>query len=263
MLLFLSVEEETKNQLITMKHTLEIVAGPCSAESRDQMLRTATSLKKMGINKFRAGLWKPRSRAGGFEGVGEKGLEWLLEIQQTLNMEVYTEVALPNHVEAVLKADLDGVWIGARTTVNPFLMTELASALQDTKKPVWVKNPIAPDLRLWIGGIERLYAENIKNVKAIHRGFLLQSNEPYRNTPLWDICRKLKSTFPNLAIYCDPSHIAGRRDLIHKVCEQALTQEVDGFIIESHYNPDAALSDSKQQLTPEDLDTLLKELALK
>lgn len=245
-----------------MKNKIELIAGPCSAENRDQMFRTATDLKNIGVNKFRAGLWKPRSRAGGFEGVGEKAVPWLLEIKKTLSMEIYTEVAMPNHVEAVLKADFDGVWIGARTSVNPFMMTELASALRGTRKPVWVKNPIAPDLKLWIGAIERLLSEDIPNVKAIHRGFLLENNEPYRNTPLWSICKELRSIFPDLQLYCDPSHIAGKRSLIEETCKEALQQGVDGLMIESHTNPDAALSDSKQQLTPKELKIMLEKLGL-
>ena len=245
-----------------MKNTIELIVGPCSAENRDQMLQTATELKKIGITKFRAGLWKPRSRAGGFEGVGEKAIPWLLEIKETLGMKVYTEVAMTSHVEAVLQADIDGVWIGARTSVNPFMMSELASALRGTEKPVWVKNPIAPDLRLWIGAIERLLSENISHVKAIHRGFLLVDNAPYRNTPLWDICNKLRQTFPDLELFCDPSHIAGKRSLIPEVCQEALKHNINGFMVESHINPDVALSDSKQQLTSADLKRLLVGLGL-
>jgi len=236
---------------------LQIIAGPCSAETREQMMYTATELYTSGIHTLRAGLWKPRSRYGTFEGVGEKGLVWMNEIQQTLGMKVITEVALPAHVEAVLQAGLNGVWIGARTSVNPFMMCELAEALRGTDIPVWIKNPVSPDLELWIGAIERLLHAGVNNISAIHRGFTLVDNLPYRNTPLWTLAEKLRFYFPELPVLCDPSHIAGERAFIPEICEKALSLHTDGFFIESHYCPECALSDAAQQLKPADLSQML------
>lgn len=245
-----------------MKSELQIVAGPCSAETREQMMCTATALHASGIRTLRAGLWKPRSRCGAFEGVGERGLPWMQEIQQALGMAVFTEVALPTHVESVLKAGLDGVWIGARTTVNPFMMHELAEALRGTDIPVWVKNPVSPDLDLWVGAIERLLHVGIKQVSAIHRGFTLVDNTPYRNTPLWEFVGEIHSYFPELSVFCDPSHIAGNRSLLFELCKTALSYGADGFFIESHCCPEKALSDAEQQLTPDDLSELLHALQI-
>lgn len=239
---------------------LNIVAGPCSAETREQMLCTATALHALGIRTLRAGLWKPRSRYGTFEGVGEKGLPWMQEIQQTVGMAVLTEVALPTHVEAVLNAGLDGVWIGARTTVNPFMMNEIAEALRGTDLPVWVKNPVSPDPELWIGAIERLLHAGIKKISAIHRGFALADNTPYRNTPLWELADKISRCFPDIPVFCDPSHIAGNRSLITDICRKALSLHADGLFIESHCCPERALSDAAQQLTPVGLSQLLDAL---
>lgn len=241
---------------------LPIIAGPCSAETREQMMCTAKALHKVGINTLRAGLWKPRSRCGTFEGVGESGLPWMQEIQKTLGMAVLTEVALPTHVESVLNAGLDGVWIGARTTVNPFMIHELAEALRGTDIPVWVKNPVSPDLELWIGAIERLLCAGVKKISTIHRGFTLADNTIYRNTPLWELSDKIRLHFPEIPVLCDPSHISGTRVLIYDVCKKALSCGVDGFFIESHCCPEKALSDAEQQLTPDALSQLLHDLQL-
>lgn len=241
---------------------LPIIAGPCSAETREQMMCTATALHALGIRTLRAGLWKPRSRCGTFEGVREKGLLWMQEVQQTLGMAVLTEVALPAHVESVLNAGLDGVWIGARTTVNPFMMHELAEALRGTDIPVWVKNPVSPDLGLWVGAIERLLHVGVKQIGAIHRGFTLVDNTLYRNTPLWEFAEKIRSYFPEISIFCDPSHIAGTRSLIVDVCKKALSYGTDGFFIESHCCPGEALSDAEQQLTPDELLQTLRALQI-
>ena len=184
--------------------TIGLVAGPCSAESRTQMLETARGLKEIGVGILRAGLWKPRSRCGTFEGVGEEGLDWMREIQQKLGLRVMTEVALPCHVEAVQKAGLDMIWIGARTTVNPFMMHELAESLRGCDMPVWVKNPVCPDVDLWIGAVERLQQAGLKDIRIIHRGFCTVDSSPYRNAPLWELAERFHTHFPELPFYCDP-----------------------------------------------------------
>ena len=239
-----------------------IVAGPCAAENHDQVLTTATLLKEVGITSFRAGLWKPRSSYGTFEGVGTEGIPWMKEVQE-LGLKVLTEVALPKHVEAVLKADFDMLWIGARTVVNPFLMNELAEALKGVQIPIFIKNPMCPDMKLWLGGVERLRAKNVNNLCAIFRGFCLVDNGPYRNAPLWDYSEKFSSTFPEIPVYCDLSHIAGKRELLLELGQEAVKRGFDKFFLESHFNPDIALSDSKQQLVPADLKILLDKLLTK
>lgn len=235
---------------------LEIIAGPCSAESEKQVLETAEGLKKAGIKVFRAGIWKPRSRLGSFEGMGVTALPWLEEVRQEYGLEVMTEVATPYHVDCALKHGMDRLWIGARTSVNPFMISELAESLRGVEIPIYVKNPVCPDVELWKGVIERLKNVGIKDISLIHRGFCLLDNSPYRNTPLWNLCTEVKQEFGNIPLYCDPSHIAGRRELISDLCLQALKNNVDGLFIESHCNPDCALSDSLQQFTP----SMLKEL---
>lgn len=243
-----------------MKKAFSIVAGPCSAETRMQMLDTAKGLKEIGIGTLRAGLWKPRSRCGTFEGVGEEGLEWMREIQQELGMQTMTEVALPSHVETALKAGINMVWIGARTTANPFMVHELAEALKGTDTSVWIKNPVCPDVELWIGAVERLQHADIQDIRVIHRGFCTLDSAPYRNAPLWELTESFRSHFPELPFYCDPSHIAGKRELIPSICEKALSLHVDGLFIESHCCPQTALSDAAQQLTPQDLAGLMQTL---
>lgn len=237
-----------------------IISGPCSAESRLQVLQTARGLKAIGINTLRAGLWKPRSRCGSFEGVGEAGLPWLREVQQELGMRVMTEVALPAHAEAALKAGLDMVWIGARTTVNPFMMHQLAEALRGSNLPVWVKNPVCPDLELWIGAVERLRQVGLEDIRLIHRGFCTPDSSPYRNAPLWELARRFRAHFPELPFYCDPSHIGGKRELLADICRKALSLHADGLFVEAHCCPHEALSDAAQQLTPQALARLLNTL---
>ena len=243
--------------------TISLVAGPCSAESRTQMLETARGLKEMGVGILRAGLWKPRSRCGTFEGVGEKGLDWMREIQQELELRVMTEVALPCHVETVQKAGLDMIWIGARTTVNPFMMHELAESLRGCDMPVWVKNPVCPDVDLWIGAVERLQQAGLKDIRIIHRGFCTVDSSPYRNAPLWELAERFHTHFPELPFYCDPSHIGGKRELVAPLCQQAMDLNFDGLIVESHCNPDCAWSDASQQVTPDVLDYILNLLVIR
>lgn len=243
-----------------MKETFDIIAGPCSAESEKQLYDTASGLNGIGIRTMRVGLWKPRSRYGSFEGLGELALPWLKNIRHDFGMEVMTEVALPSHIEVALKYGIDKLWIGARTTVNPFMITELAEALRGVEIPVFIKNPVCPDVELWKGAVERIMKYGLSDVRLIHRGFCLQDNTPYRNTPLWNICSEVHKEFGHIPLYCDPSHISGRRDLIEGICVDALKYDIQGFFIESHCNPDAALSDSGQQLTPLQLKDLLDKL---
>lgn len=242
------------------QNKIGLVAGPCSAESHEQMLLTARGLSKIGCDTLRAGLWKPRSRYGTFEGVGDRGLAWMCEIQQELGMQVMTEVALPAHVEAVLRAGLNMVWIGARTAANPFMVHELAEALRGSELPVWIKNPICPDVELWIGAVERFQQVGIKDIRVIYRGFSTVDSAPYRNAPLWELTERFRLHFPDLPFYCDPSHIAGKRELLLPICEKALAMQVDGLFMESHCCPQEALSDAAQQLTPSALEELLSTL---
>ncbi|MEN6323618.1 MAG: phospho-2-dehydro-3-deoxyheptonate aldolase [Proteiniphilum sp.] len=243
-----------------MKHTLDVIAGPCSAETEQQILNTARGLKEIGVGVMRAGVWKARSRFGSFEGVGKRAMPWLNKVQQEYGMQVMTEVALPSHVEEALKSGIDKLWIGARTTVNPFMMSELAEALQGVSIPLFVKNPVSPDLALWIGSVERLLRKNSSDISLIHRGFCLPDNTPYRNTPLWDLTQRMCDEFPDLPIYCDPSHIAGNRSLLLQLCEQAVSYQYDGLFVECHYRPEIALSDASQQITPEELKKILDTL---
>jgi len=240
-----------------------VIAGPCSAESREQVLNTATALAAKGVKIFRAGIWKPRTKPGGFEGVGAVGLPWLKEVKQTTGMLTATEVATPYHVFEAIKAGIDILWIGARTVANPFAMQELADALKGTDIPVLVKNPVNPDLELWIGALERIYNAGIKKLGVIHRGFSSYEKKLYRNLPLWHIPIELKRRYPNITVFCDPSHIGGKRELVAPIAQQALDLKFEGLIIESHCNPDCALSDSAQQLTPEVLDFTLNMLVIR
>lgn len=240
-----------------------IIAGPCSAESREQVLTTAASLAAKGIKIFRAGIWKPRTKPGGFEGVGAVGLPWLKEVKQTTGMLVATEVATPYHVFEAIKAGIDILWIGARTVANPFAMQELADSLKGTDIPVLIKNPVNPDLELWIGAIERIFRAGITNIGVIHRGFSSYEKKLYRNMPLWHIPIELKRRFPNITVFCDPSHIGGKRELVAPIAQQALDLNFEGLIIESHCNPDCALSDAAQQITPDVLDYTLNMLVIR
>jgi len=238
-----------------------IISGPCSAESREQVLSTARQLKKIPeVRIFRAGIWKPRTRPGSFEGVGEKGLKWLREVKEETGLLTTVEVANPKHVELALKNDVDILWVGARTVVNPFSLQELASVLQGVNIPVMVKNPVNPDIGLWAGAIERMALSGINKLVAIHRGFYFFNKTPFRNAPMWEIPIELKRRIPNLPIICDPSHICGKRELLKDVAQKALDLEMDGLMIESHINPDKALTDPQQQITPSELKTLLGSL---
>lgn len=239
-----------------------IISGPCSAETEDQVLETANQLARKGVKILRAGIWKPRTKPGGFEGVGVPGLAWLNKARQETGMKISTEVANRSHVEAALEYDLDLLWIGARTSANPFAMQEIADALRESGKdiPVLVKNPVNPDLELWIGALERLYNAGIKRLGVIHRGFSTYGEHIYRNHPQWRIPLELRIRYPQLPIICDPSHIGGKRELIASLSQQALDMGFDGLIIESHCNPDCAWSDKNQQITPEVLSVILDNL---
>ena len=240
-----------------------IIAGPCSAESREQVLNTAQELAKNGVKIFRAGIWKPRTKPGGFEGVGTVGLPWLKEVKQKTGMLVATEVATAAHVFEAIKAGIDILWIGARTAANPFAMQELADSLRGTDIPVLVKNPVNPDLELWIGALERLVNAGVTNVGVILRGFSTYDQKMYRNLPLWHIPIELRRRYPNITMFCDPSHIGGKRELVAPISQQAMDLKFDGLMVESHCNPDEALSDAKQQITPQVLDFTLKMLVLR
>lgn len=241
-----------------------IIAGPCSAETEEQVLNTAHQLAKIpSVKAYRAGVWKPRTRPGAFEGLGEKALPWLQKVKQETGLKTTVEVAKPEHVSLALKHDVDIVWLGARSVVSPFVVQEIAEALKGSSVTVMVKNPIIPDLKLWIGAIERIYNAGIKNVMAIHRGFHYFETSLFRNAPMWEIPIELKRQMPQLPIVTDPSHIAGRRDLLQQISQKALDLEMDGLMIESHHNPDAALTDAAQQITPEGLEKILSELVLR
>ncbi|MCC9167140.1 chorismate mutase [Pontibacter harenae] len=240
-----------------------VIAGPCSAESEEQMLQTAREIRKdKRVTVFRAGIWKPRTRPGMFEGIGTVGLEWLKTVKQETGLLTAVEVANTQHVEEALKHGVDILWIGARTTVNPFSVQEVADALRGVDIPVMVKNPVNPDIQLWVGALERLNLAGITDLGLIHRGFSTPNNKPYRNHPKWETIQEIRSLVPEVPLFCDPSHIAGRRDLLQPVSQQALHLGVDGLMIETHINPAVALSDASQQVTPEGLDNLLTSLDL-
>ena len=240
-----------------------VIAGPCSAESEEQVMETATQLAMKGCHNFRAGVWKPRTKPGGFEGHGEKALPWMQRVKKETGMNVAIEVATPEHVELALKYDIDILWIGARTTANPFAMQALADALQGADIPVFVKNPVNPDLELWIGAMERLNQAGVKRLGAIHRGFSSYEQKIYRNAPMWQIPIELRRRMPELPLISDPSHIGGRRELIAPLCQQAMDLGFDGLIVESHCDPDKAWSDAKQQVTPDVLDYILSLLVIR
>ena len=240
-----------------------VIAGPCSAETEEQVMTTACQLAKNGIRIFRAGIWKPRTKPGGFEGIGEEGLPWLERVKNELGMLIATEVATPAHIEAALRHHVDILWIGARTVVNPFAMQELSDALKGHDVPVLVKNPVNPDLELWIGGLQRLNDAGIRRLGAIHRGFSSYDKRLYRNPPLWHIPIELHRRIPNLPIFGDPSHTGGRRELIAPLCQQAMDLGFDGLIIESHCHPDEAWSDAAQQVTPDVLGLIREKLVIR
>jgi len=234
-----------------------VIAGPCSAESPEQLLETAQGLKRRGIHVFRAGIWKPRTHPGSFEGVGTEGLKWLQNIRRETGLRICTEIASQRHAYECIKYGLDMVWIGARTTANPFLVQEIADALRDTDMPVLVKNPVNPDLDLWIGALERLNAAGIRKLGVIHRGFSPSQKIQYRNEPGWNIAVELRTRYPQLPFFADPSHMGGSRDYIRELSQRALDLGLEGLMIESHCNPSAALSDAAQQLTPDALGDML------
>ena len=240
-----------------------VIAGPCSAESEEQVMTTAQQLASKGCHMFRAGVWKPRTKPGGFEGNGEKALPWMAQVKKDTGMMICTEVATPEHVELALKYGMDLLWVGARTTANPFAMQALADSLKGVDIPVLVKNPVNPDLELWIGALERINGAGIKRLGAIHRGFSSYEKKLYRNLPMWQIPIELHRRLPELPIFCDPSHISGRRDLIAPLCQQAMDLGMNGLIVESHCDPDKAWSDASQQVTPDVLDYILSMLIIR
>lgn len=240
-----------------------VIAGPCSAESEEQVMTTAKQLADKGCRMFRAGVWKPRTKPGGFEGQGEAALPWLQNVKNTTGMLVATEVATPEHVELALKYGIDILWVGARTSANPFAMQALADSLKGVDVPVLVKNPVNPDLELWIGALERINQAGITRLAAIHRGFSSYDKKIYRNLPMWQIPIELRRRYPSLPILCDPSHIGGTRELIAPLCQQAMDLGFDGLIVESHCSPDNAWSDAKQQVTPDVLDYILSLLVIR
>lgn len=259
---------ENKKELRTwldnmqLKHPL-VIAGPCSAETEEQVLNIAHQLKYTDATVFRAGIWKPRTRPGNFEGVGAEGLKWLQKVKEETGMMITTEVANSQHVDLALKYDIDILWIGARTTVSPFIIQDIADALKGVDKPVLIKNPVNPDLALWLGAVERIYSADVKNVGVIHRGFSSYQKTSYRNNPEWQIPIELQNRFPDLPLILDPSHIAGKRDLIFDVCQTALDLNYDGFMIETHHDPENAWSDASQQITPKRLAEITEDLKIR
>ncbi|MBT0606659.1 bifunctional 3-deoxy-7-phosphoheptulonate synthase/chorismate mutase type II [Aequorivita echinoideorum] len=257
-------KKELRNWLnaFNLSHPL-VIAGPCSAETEEQVLNIAHQLKTTDTTAMRAGIWKPRTRPGNFEGVGALGLKWLQRAKKETGLMIATEVANTHHVDLALAHDVDIFWVGARTTVSPFIVQEIADALNGTDKIVLVKNPVNPDLALWLGAVERFYEAGIKNLGVIHRGFSTYEKTRYRNNPEWQIPIDLQNRFPDLPLILDPSHIAGRRDLIFELCQTALDLNYDGLMIETHCNPDKAWSDAAQQITPETLRIITEELRIR
>ncbi len=259
---------ENKKELRTwlddfgLSHPL-VIAGPCSAETEEQVLTIAHELKNTDATVLRAGIWKPRTRPGNFEGVGSLGLKWLKKAKDETGMLTSTEVANPTHVDLALEHDVDILWLGARTTVSPFIVQEIAESLKGTDKIVLVKNPVNPDLPLWLGAIERLYKSDIEKIGAIHRGFSTYEKTRYRNNPNWQIPIELQTRFPDLPLICDPSHIAGRRDIVFDICQTALDLNFDGLMVETHHNPDKAWSDAQQQITPATLVKMMEDLRIR
>ena len=239
------------------------IAGPCSAETEEQVMETARGLSAFGIHVYRAGIWKPRTHPGSFEGVGALGLKWLKRVKEELGMKVCTEVATEKHVLECIKYGIDIIWIGARTSANPFLMQEIADALEGTDIPVLVKNPVNPDLDLWIGALERLNRAGIRKLGVIHRGFSTSAPILYRNDPGWRIAIELRTRYPQMAFFADPSHMGGDRKYLLELSQRAMDLGLDGLMVESHCDPSCAWSDAKQQLTPRDLQTLLESLVIR
>jgi len=247
---------------MALSHPL-VIAGPCSAETEEQVLKIARELKDTDVNYYRAGIWKPRTRPGNFEGVGAIGLKWLQNVKKETGLKTATEVANRAHVDLALEHDVDLLWIGARSTVSPFIVQEIADALKGTDKIVLVKNPVNPDLSLWLGAVERLHSANIKNLGVIHRGFSTYEKTKYRNIPEWQLAIELQTKFPDLPLINDPSHITGKRDMIMDVSQTALDLNFDGLMIETHYDPDNAWSDAAQQVTPKKLIQIMQDLRIR
>lgn len=259
---------ENKKELRTWLDDLQldhplVIAGPCSAETEEQVLKIAHELKDTDVSYYRAGIWKPRTRPGNFEGVGALGLKWLQKVKKETGLKTATEVANRAHVELALEHDIDLLWIGARSTVSPFIVQEIADALKGTDKVVLVKNPVNPDLPLWLGAIERLASADIKKLGVIHRGFSTYEKTKYRNNPEWQLAIELQTKFPDLPLINDPSHITGKRDMIFDVSQTALDLNFDGLMIETHFDPDNAWSDAAQQVTPTDLVQIMKDLRIR
>lgn len=240
-----------------------IIAGPCSAETEGQVMATAKALAEQNIDLFRAGIWKPRTRPGSFEGVGKEGLSWLKRVKEETGLKVTTEVAKADHVYEALKYGIDVLWLGARTTVNPFSVQEIADAVSGMDIPVLIKNPINPDLPLWMGAIERIYKAGITKIGVIHRGFSFHGETKFRNVPRWQLAIELKRNFPDLMMICDNSHICGRRDLLQEVAQEAMDLNYDGIMTEVHPRPDEAWSDAAQQITPDTFRDLVSSLVLR
>ena len=252
---------EAQNFFFPNHGSVGIISGPCSAESKDQVIATAKELAALKkVHLFRAGIWKPRTRPGMFEGVGTIGLEWLLEAKKITGLPTTVEVATAKQVEDALKYEVDVLWIGARTTVNPFSIQELSDALLGVNVPVLIKNPINPDIELWQGAVERISKAGIKNIGLIHRGFSSYGNTEYRNAPMWHLAIEMKRRNPELKFICDPSHMGGKRELLQQLVQKSIDLGYDGLMIESHLNPDVALSDAAQQITPENLNKLLEKI---
>lgn len=247
---------------LNLSHPL-VIAGPCSAETEEQVLKIAHALKDTDVNYFRAGIWKPRTRPGMFEGVGALGLKWLQKVKKETGMKICTEVANAAHVKLALEHDVDLLWIGARSTVSPFIMQEIADALDGTDKPVLIKNPVNPDLSLWLGGIERIYKSGVKNIGAIHRGFSTYEKTNYRNNPEWQLVIEFQNKYPDIPLINDPSHITGNRNMIFDLSQTALDLNFDGLMIETHFDPDNAWSDASQQVTPETLIQIMRDLKIR
>ena len=259
---------ENKKELRTWLDNFElehpiVIAGPCSAETEEQVLKIAHQLKDTDTNVLRAGIWKPRTRPGNFEGVGTQGLKWLKRAKEEPGLLTTTEVANAQHVDAAMEYDIDMLWIGARSTVSPFIVQEIAEALKGTDKPVLIKNPVNPDLSLWLGAVERIYSAGNKNIGVIHRGFSAYEKTKYRNNPEWQLPIELQNRFPDLPLILDPSHIAGNRKIIFDLCQTALDLNYDGFMIETHHDPDNAWSDSAQQITAKTLDQITRDLRIR
>jgi chorismate mutase len=256
-----SLTEQQQKVSALFKKTPLIISGPCSAETEEQVMTTARGLANTGkVDIMRAGIWKPRTRPGSFEGIGTKGLPWLQQAKKETGIPVAVEVATAKQVEDALHFDVDVLWVGARTTVNPFSVQEIADALRGVKVPVLIKNPLNPDLELWVGGMERIAKAGIEDLGLIHRGFSSYGNTDFRNAPMWHLAIEMKRRFPNVPMINDPSHICGRRDILQSVAQQAIDLDFDGLIIESHIDPDNAWSDAKQQITPEVLKQMLESI---